>query len=98
MALPPPRRAAAGGPAGAAAALGAPVAVVLNAGFASAKGGMLRGMLHPTRHRLRFTGDALRFIGVMFLIGLVFYVWSAVVMVQLGATVRRGGWGWFGLV
>jgi magnesium-transporting ATPase (P-type) len=28
-----------------------PVAVVLNSGFASAKGGMLRGMLHPTKHK-----------------------------------------------
>lgn len=33
------------------AAAGAPVAVVLNSGFASAKGGMLRGMMHPTKHK-----------------------------------------------
>lgn len=39
--------------------------------------------------RLRFTNDALWFILMMMLIGMCFYVWSVVLLVRMGAKVRR---------
>jgi len=83
----PAGRPAVGSCSGSAAAAHAPLAVVLNVGFASAKGGMLRGMLYPTKHRVGFTSDALRFILLMFVIGLLFYLWSVVMLVEMGASV-----------
>ena len=72
----------------------APLAVVLNAGFASAKGGMLRQMLHPggaAARALSFAPDALRFVGAMLLAGLAFYAWSAAALARMGTPVRGSG-------
>jgi magnesium-transporting ATPase (P-type) len=65
-----------------------PLAVVVTTGFATFKGDMLRRILHPVRHPLTFMRDALYFIMFMLVLGLAFYAWSIINLVNYNSEVR----------
>ncbi len=51
----------------------------------SAKGQLIRAIMFPKLHDLKYSRDALLFIAVMGAIGVVFYIWSLVSMIGFGA-------------
>lgn len=59
--------------------------VVCRTAFWTAKGQLMKSILFPRQHRQTFVGDALRFIAVMLLLGLLFYVWDVVALASYGA-------------
>lgn len=52
-------------------------------GFQTAKGSLLRQILHPKPHQLGFASDAVKFILLMFVLGVLFYIWSIVSLIRL---------------
>ncbi|KAL4457986.1 hypothetical protein ABPG75_012851 [Micractinium tetrahymenae] len=59
--------------------------VVARTAFWTAKGQLMKSILFPRHHRQTFVGDALKFIAVMLLLGLGFYVWDVVSLASYGA-------------
>ncbi|GAB4820540.1 hypothetical protein N2152v2_007586 [Parachlorella kessleri] len=60
--------------------------VVCRTSFWTAKGELLKSILHPrVQHKLTFVSDALKFIGVMLLLGLLFYIWDVIALASYGA-------------
>jgi hypothetical protein len=59
--------------------------VVCRTAFWTAKGQLMKSILFPRAHRQTFVGDALKFIAVMMLLGLGFYVWDVVALASYGA-------------
>lgn len=59
--------------------------VVARTAFWTAKGQLMKSILFPRHHRQTFVGDALKFIAVMMLLGLGFYVWDVVSLAAYGA-------------
>ena len=65
------------------------LAVVVRTRFYSAKGALLRSILHPKEHGEAFVGDSLRFIGVMLAACLLLFVWAAIALALIGAPASR---------
>ena len=59
--------------------------VVCRTAFWTAKGQLMKSILFPRQHRQTFVGDALKFIAVMMMLGLLFYVWDVVALASYGA-------------
>ena len=59
--------------------------VVCRTAFWTAKGQLMKSILFPRQHRQTFVGDALKFIAVMLLLGLAFYIWDVVALASYGA-------------
>eukprot|EP00879_Flechtneria_rotunda_P018825 GHRR01019759.1.p1 GENE.GHRR01019759.1~~GHRR01019759.1.p1 ORF type:complete len:982 (+),score=342.10 GHRR01019759.1:311-3256(+) len=73
----------------AAAAGGCALAMVVRTRFYSAKGQLLRSILHPRDSSESFVSDSLKFIGVMLVACMGIFIWAAVVLAQLGADPSR---------
>lgn len=59
--------------------------VVARTAFWTAKGQLMKSILFPRNQRQTFVGDALKFIAVMMMLGLCFYVWDVVALASYGA-------------
>ncbi len=57
--------------------------------FYSAKGQLLRSILHPRQHQESFASDSMRFIIMMCLICIGLYIWAAIELTHVGATPDR---------
>lgn len=62
------------------------VGVVARTSFWTAKGQLLRSILFPREHKMHFVSDAMRFIGAMLCLGLLFYIWDVVALASFGAS------------
>lgn len=65
------------------------LALVVRTRFYSAKGQLLRSILHPREHQQSFVSDSLKFICVMLLGCMALYIWAAVVLASIGADAER---------
>lgn len=64
----------------------AALAMVVRTRFYSAKGQLLRSILHPREHSGSFISDSLKFIGVMLVVCIGLFIWAAVVLIQVGGS------------
>jgi len=62
------------------------VGVVARTSFWTAKGQLLRSILFPREHKMHFVSDAMRFIGAMLCLGLLFYIWDVIALASFGAS------------
>ena len=62
------------------------VGVVARTSFWTAKGQLLRSILFPQIHKMHFVSDAMRFIGAMLCLGLLFYIWDVIALASFGAS------------
>jgi cation-transporting ATPase 13A2 len=60
------------------------IGVVVRTGFATSKGKLVASILYPKPSQFRFYTDSLKFIGVMFLIGMIGFVFAAIQLYKLG--------------
>jgi cation-transporting ATPase 13A3/4/5 len=61
------------------------LAAVARTGFWTAKGALLKSILHPRAHRESFARDAMAFIGAMLALGAAFYAWDVLALASYGA-------------
>lgn len=64
------------------------LALVVKTGFNTTKGSLVRSMLFPKPTRFKFYQDSFKYIGVMTLIAMIGFVFSAVNFVKLGLPTR----------
>ncbi|ORZ37164.1 hypothetical protein BCR44DRAFT_1431579 [Catenaria anguillulae PL171] len=62
--------------------------LVLRTGFNTAKGTLIRSMLHPRPHRSEMTRDAFKFLGVLGLFGLVGMVYTLYMYISEGSSAK----------
>lgn len=60
--------------------------VVCRTAFWTAKGQLLKSILFPRQHKMTFASDAMKFIAVMLLLGLLFYIWDIIALASYGAS------------
>ena len=60
------------------------IAMVIKTGFNSVKGNLVRSMLHPKPHKFKFYQDSFKFIGVMALVALIGFIYTAYNFVLMG--------------
>ena len=59
-------------------------ALVIRTGYSTAKGELVRAMLFPKPHKFKFYEDSFKFIGVLFAIAMVGFVYNVFVSVRNG--------------
>jgi cation-transporting ATPase 13A2 len=60
------------------------VAMVLRTGFSSAKGKLMLSILYPKPTQFKFYQDSFRFIGFMFIVGIIGIIVSAIQLARMG--------------